>query len=44
MLPPTRAAVIPHITRANYIAMRDKYYHTKCPALSPVEQNGWKKK
>ena len=44
MLPPTRAALIPHITRANYIAMRDKSYNTKCPALPPVEQNGWEVK
>ena len=26
MLPPTRAALLPHILRANYITMRDKSY------------------
>lgn len=41
MLPPTRAALMPHITRANYIAMRDKSYPTNCPTLPPIEQNGW---
>jgi len=41
MLPPTRAALLPHITRANYIAMRDKSYCTNNPVLPPVEENGW---
>jgi hypothetical protein len=41
MLPPTRAALFPHITRSNYIAMRDKSYCMNCPALPPIEQNGW---
>lgn len=40
MLPPTRAALIPHITHANYIAMRDKSYPINCPALPPFERNG----
>lgn len=26
MLPPTRAALLPHIVRANYISIRDKSY------------------
>jgi hypothetical protein len=42
MLPPTRAALLPHIQRANYVAMRDKSYHTTNPALPPLEENGWK--
>jgi len=41
MLPPTRAVLLPHITRANYIAMRDKSYTTNSPALPPIEENGW---
>ena len=41
MLPPTRAALLPHIPRANYIAMRDKSYTTSCLALPPIEENGW---
>ena len=44
MLPPTRAALLPHITRANYIAMRDKSYTTNCPTLLPIEENGWSAK
>ena len=36
MLPPTRAALLPHITRANFIAMRDKSHVTRSP-----EQNSW---
>ena len=41
MLPPTRAALLPHIIRANYIAMRDKSYVTNCPKLPAIEENGW---
>ena len=41
MLPPTRSALLPHILRANYIAMRDKSYLVNCPVLPPIEQNGW---
>lgn len=41
MLPPTRAALLPHITRANYIAMRDKSYVTRSPDLPAIDQNGW---
>ena len=41
MLPPTRASLLPHVTRANYIAMRDKSYTSNCPALPPIDQNGW---
>src|SRR5690242_11984278 len=33
MLPPNRAALFPHIVRANYIAMRDKSYVTNCSKL-----------
>ena len=42
MLPPTRAALLPQIIRANYITMRDKSYLDNCPALPPIEENGWK--
>lgn len=41
MLPPTRAALLPHIARANYISMRDKSYKSSCPDLPPIEDNGW---
>ena len=41
MLPPTCAALLPHITRANNIAIRDKSYTTNCLALPPNEENGW---
>jgi hypothetical protein len=41
MLPPTRAALLPHIARANFMAMRDKSYRLTCPNLPSVEQNGW---
>ncbi|MES9881331.1 MAG: hypothetical protein ABW185_10665 [Sedimenticola sp.] len=41
MLPPTRASLSPHITRANYITMREKSYTTNCPALPPIEENRW---
>ena len=41
ILPPTRAALLPHIIRANYVTMRDKSYLTDCPELPPIEENGW---
>ena len=41
MLPPTRASLLPHITRANFMAMRDKSYTTSCPDLPPIKENGW---
>ena len=44
MLPPTLAALLPHITRANYMAMRDKSYTRNCPTLPPIEENGWSEK
>ena len=37
-LPPTRATLLSHITRANYIAMRDKSYTTHCPVLPHYRQ------
>ncbi|CAB3980183.1 Hypothetical predicted protein [Paramuricea clavata] len=37
MLPPTRAALLPHIVRA----MCDKSYPLNCPSLPPIEENGW---
>ena len=41
-LPPTRAALLPHIVRVNYICMRDKSYTVNCPNLPPIEDNCWK--
>ena len=41
MLPPTRATLLPHILRANYITMRDKSYQISCPDRPPIEANGW---
>ena len=38
MLPPTRAALLPHLMRENYMAMRDKTMRR--PNLPPIEQNG----
>ncbi len=43
MLPPTRATLIPHIQRTNYVAMRDKGYTTSQPSLPSLEGNGWSK-
>ena len=40
-LSPTRAALLPHLMRANYMAMRDKTYPMRRPNLPPIEQNGW---
>ena len=42
MLPPTRAALLPHIARANYAAMRDKSYTIPCPQLPAIEESGWR--
>ena len=41
MLPSTRAALLPHIIRANYVSIRNKSYLTDCPELLPIEENGW---
>ena len=41
MLPPTQAALLPHIIRANYVTMQDKSYLTDCPELPSIEENGW---
>ena len=41
MLPPTLGSLLPHITRANFMAMRDKSYTTSCPDLPPIKKNGW---
>jgi hypothetical protein len=41
MLPPTRSALLPHILRANFVAMRDKSYSSTVPKLPPVDQHGW---
>ena len=44
MLPPTRAALLPHIARANYIAIRDKSYvsQSRCLKLPDIEASGWR--
>ena len=41
MLPPTCAALMPHITCTNYIAMRDKSYVPTCPILPQIDQSAW---
>jgi hypothetical protein len=41
MLPPTRGALLPHLTRANYMSMRDKSYIRLHPNLPPIKENGW---
>ena len=40
-LPPIHATIIPHIVRANCIALRDKSYTSNCPVLPPMDKNGW---
>ena len=41
MLPQTRAAILPHIIRANYVTTRANSYLTDCPELPSIEENGW---
>jgi len=41
MLPPTCAALMPHIAHANYTAIRYKSYTTSCPVLLPTDQSDW---
>jgi len=41
MLPPTPVALMPHIARANYTAVRDKSYITSRAVLPPIDQSGW---
>ena len=41
MLPPTGAAMLPHIFRANYVAMRDKSYTKHFPNFPAREESGW---
>ena len=43
-LPPTRAALRPHIISTNYITMRDKSYQTICPSTNRrewIESEEW---
>ena len=40
-LPPSRATLMPHILRTNFVAMRDKSYTTPQPCLLPLVENGW---
>ena len=40
-LPPTGATILPHIMRANNIALRDKSYTSNWPILTPIDKNGW---
>ena len=40
-LPPTLAALRPHIMRANFISMRDKSYTDPLLNLPPLVSNGW---
>jgi len=41
MLPPTRAALLPHILRANFTSMVSKSYTTAMPQLPKIEDCGW---
>ena len=41
MLPPTRASLLPHIIRSNYVSMRDKSYTSTRPVLPPITENAW---
>ena len=38
MLPPTRAALLTYIFRANYVTVRDISYLTDCPELPSIEE------
>ena len=38
LLPPTCAALLPHILHANCVTMQDKSYLTNCLELPPIEQ------
>ena len=40
-LPPTRGALLPHIARSNYMAMRDKSYTASMVQLPQLDENGW---
>ena len=40
-LPPTLPALLPHLMRANFMAMRDTSYTLNCPIVPPLEENGW---
>ena len=41
LLPPTRATLLPHIKRGNYIRKRDKSYLLSKSMLPKLEDNGW---
>lgn len=42
-LPPTRAALLPHIQRVNYLCSRDKSYMQAKQAIQLRENSGWHK-
>ena len=42
MLPPTRASLLPHVLRLNYMTMRDRSYVQAMPIIPPLEENEWK--
>ena len=35
---PTRATILPHSMRANFIALHDKLYTSNCPVLPPIDK------
>jgi hypothetical protein len=41
MLPPTRASLLPHIIRVNFVSMIGKSYTSACPNIPQIEENGW---
>ena len=41
MLPPTRATLLPHIQRANFVCMVNKAYVITHPQLPSLEDSGW---
>ena len=41
MLPPTRATLLPHIQRTNFVCMVNKAYVTTHPQLPSLEDCGW---
>ena len=38
---PTRATILPHIMRVNYIVLHDKSYTSNCPVLPPIDKTRW---
>ena len=42
LLPPTRATLLPHIQRTNFVCLVQKSYITTHPKIPSLTNNGWK--